>query len=57
MRNLPVGGVLGLLLGMALAVLRGLADVRMRDAAALQRVTGSPLLGEIPFESDARRAR
>ena len=30
-RNLAVGGVLGLLLGMALAVLRGLADVRMRS--------------------------
>ncbi|MDZ5442979.1 polysaccharide biosynthesis tyrosine autokinase [Micromonospora sp. 4G57] len=55
-RNLVIGGVLGLLLGMALAVLRGLADVRMRDAAALQRVTGSPLLGEIPFESGARNA-
>ncbi|MFC4147602.1 polysaccharide biosynthesis tyrosine autokinase [Micromonospora mangrovi] len=55
-RNLVVGGLLGLLLGMALAVLRGLADVRMRDAAALQRVTGSPLLGEIPFESGARSA-
>jgi capsular exopolysaccharide synthesis family protein len=55
-RNLVLGGVLGLLLGAALAVLRGMADVRMRDAAALQRVTGSPLLGEIPFESGAKSA-
>ncbi|RZU76401.1 capsular exopolysaccharide synthesis family protein [Micromonospora kangleipakensis] len=55
-RNLVIGGVLGLLLGMALALLRGLADVRMRDAAALQRVTGSPLLGVVPFESGARSA-
>ncbi|WFE35878.1 polysaccharide biosynthesis tyrosine autokinase [Micromonospora sp. WMMD975] len=55
-RNLVLGGLLGLLAGAALAVLRGLADVRMRDAAALQRVTGSPLLGEIPYETSARSA-
>ncbi|MFE9655046.1 polysaccharide biosynthesis tyrosine autokinase [Micromonospora sp. NPDC006431] len=55
-RNLVIGGLLGLLLGAGLAVLRGVADVRMRDAAALQRVTGSPLLGEIPFESGAKAA-
>jgi capsular exopolysaccharide synthesis family protein len=55
-RNLVIGGLLGLLLGVALAVLRGLADVRMRDATALQRVTGSPLLGQIPFEAGARSA-
>ncbi|MEU2610005.1 polysaccharide biosynthesis tyrosine autokinase [Micromonospora sp. NPDC007271] len=55
-RNLVVGGLLGLLVGAGLAVLRGLADVRMRDAAALQRVTGSPLLGEIPFEAGAKAA-
>ncbi|MEU0154213.1 polysaccharide biosynthesis tyrosine autokinase [Micromonospora fulviviridis] len=55
-RNLVIGGLLGLLLGAGLAVLRGLADVRMRDAAALQRVTGSPLLGEIPFDSSAKAA-
>ncbi|MGR6319349.1 polysaccharide biosynthesis tyrosine autokinase [Micromonospora soli] len=55
-RYLVIGGLLGLLLGMLLAVLRGVADVRMRDAAALQRVTGSPLLAEVPFESSAKAA-
>ncbi|MEH0828133.1 MULTISPECIES: polysaccharide biosynthesis tyrosine autokinase [unclassified Micromonospora] len=55
-RNLIVGALVGLLLGAALAVLRGLADVRLRDAAGLQRVTGSPLLGEIPFEVGAKAA-
>jgi len=55
-KNLVIGGLLGLLLGAGLAVLRGMADVRMRDAAALQRVTGSPLLGEIPFEAGAKSA-
>ncbi|MFF5174501.1 polysaccharide biosynthesis tyrosine autokinase [Micromonospora sp. NPDC000089] len=55
-RNLVIGGLVGLLLGMALAVLRGMLDVRLRDAAGLQRATGSPLLGEIPFEAAARSA-
>ncbi|MEU3455143.1 polysaccharide biosynthesis tyrosine autokinase [Micromonospora sp. NPDC006766] len=53
-RNLAVGGLVGLLLGAGLSVLRGVADVRMRDAAGLQRVTGSPLLGEIPFAANAK---
>ncbi|MEH0846130.1 polysaccharide biosynthesis tyrosine autokinase [Micromonospora sp. CPCC 205711] len=55
-RNLILGGVIGLLLGAALAVLRGMVDVRLRDAAGLQRVTGSPLLGEIPFDAGAKAA-
>ncbi|MEU7976858.1 Wzz/FepE/Etk N-terminal domain-containing protein, partial [Micromonospora sp. NPDC049089] len=55
-RNLTLGGLVGLLLGIGLAILRGVADVRLRDAAGLQRATGSPLLGEIPFEANARSA-
>ncbi|MEU7654547.1 polysaccharide biosynthesis tyrosine autokinase [Micromonospora taraxaci] len=55
-RNLTLGGVIGLILGIGLAILRGVADVRLRDAAGLQRATGSPLLGEIPFEGNARSA-
>ncbi|MGN9813490.1 polysaccharide biosynthesis tyrosine autokinase [Micromonospora sp. BQ11] len=53
-RNFTLGGLLGLLAGVGLAILRGLADVRMRDAAGLQRATGGPLLGEIPFEGSAK---
>ncbi|MEU9508888.1 polysaccharide biosynthesis tyrosine autokinase [Micromonospora sp. NPDC048170] len=53
-RNFAVGTLLGLLAGVGLAILRGVADVRLRDAAGLQRTTGSPLLGEIPFESTAK---
>jgi capsular exopolysaccharide synthesis family protein len=56
LRNLTLGGLVGLALGVGLAILRGVADVRLRDAAGLQRATGSPLLGEIPFESAARTA-
>ncbi|SCG44639.1 polysaccharide biosynthesis tyrosine autokinase [Micromonospora halophytica] len=55
-RNLLMGALIGLLLGAGLAILRGLVDVRLRDAAGLQRVTGSPLLGEIPFEPGAKGA-
>ncbi|MEH0974821.1 polysaccharide biosynthesis tyrosine autokinase [Micromonospora sp. CPCC 205546] len=55
-RNFVVGTLLGLLAGVGLAILRGIADVRLRDAAGLQRTTGSPLLGEIPFESTAKSA-
>ncbi|MFU8871584.1 polysaccharide biosynthesis tyrosine autokinase [Micromonospora sp. SL4-19] len=55
-KNLVLGGLVGLLAGAVLAVLRGLADVRMRDAVALQRVTGSPLLGEVPYEAGAKAA-
>ncbi|MFJ6194510.1 polysaccharide biosynthesis tyrosine autokinase [Micromonospora sp. NPDC092111] len=55
-RNLAVGALIGLLLGAAFAVLRGVVDVRMRDAAGLQRATGSPLLGEVPFEAQAKTA-
>ncbi|RKN15336.1 polysaccharide biosynthesis tyrosine autokinase [Micromonospora musae] len=55
-RNLTLGGLIGLVLGVGLAILRGVADVRLRDAAGLQRTTGSPLLGEIPFETGARSA-
>ncbi|GGM39861.1 chromosome partitioning protein [Micromonospora sonchi] len=55
-RNALIGALLGLLAGAGLALLRGMADVRLRDAAALRRVTGSPLLGEIPLDPAARTA-
>ncbi|MEU4569259.1 polysaccharide biosynthesis tyrosine autokinase [Micromonospora sp. NPDC023956] len=53
-RNLMLGGLLGLLAGIGLAVLRGLIDTRLRDGDTLQRASGSPLLGEIPFDPVAR---
>ncbi|MFI9639714.1 polysaccharide biosynthesis tyrosine autokinase [Micromonospora sp. NPDC051925] len=55
-RNLGIGALIGLLLGAALAVLRGMVDVRLRDAAGLQRATGSPLLGEVPYDAGAKTA-
>jgi capsular exopolysaccharide synthesis family protein len=53
-RNLVLGALVGLLAGVGLAVLRARLDTRLRDALSLQRATGSPLLGEIPFDSAAR---
>ncbi|WP_433341817.1 polysaccharide biosynthesis tyrosine autokinase [Micromonospora sp. CA-111912] len=54
--NLSVGALAGLLVGFGLAVLRTRFDNRLRDAVGLQRATGSPLLGEIPFDPTARTA-
>ncbi|MGC4808291.1 polysaccharide biosynthesis tyrosine autokinase [Micromonospora sp. DT233] len=54
--NLAVGALAGLLAGLGLAVLRTRLDTRLRDAVGLQRATGSPLLGEIPFDPAARDA-
>lgn len=55
-RNLILGALAGLLAGLALAMLRARLDTRLRDAVTLQRATGSPLLGEIPFDAVARTA-
>ncbi|MDG4830966.1 polysaccharide biosynthesis tyrosine autokinase [Solwaraspora sp. WMMD1047] len=48
-RNLALAGVLGLVLGVALSVLRGISDNTVRDGATLRRVTDTPLLGEVPL--------
>ncbi|BCJ56664.1 polysaccharide biosynthesis tyrosine autokinase [Micromonospora endophytica] len=55
-RNVLIGTLIGLLAGVGLAILRGIADLRVRDGASLRRVTDSPLLGEIPLDNDARTA-
>lgn len=54
MRNLVLGGLLGLVLGAGLAVLRGLTDTTVRDGEALQEATSAPLLGSIPYDGHAR---
>ncbi|MFI6164928.1 polysaccharide biosynthesis tyrosine autokinase [Micromonospora haikouensis] len=55
-RNLALGALGGLLAGIGLALLRTRLDTRLRDSVTLQRATGSPLLGEIPFDAAARTA-
>ncbi|ROT29754.1 polysaccharide biosynthesis tyrosine autokinase [Micromonospora sp. HM5-17] len=53
-RNLLLAGILGLVLGVGLAVLRGLTDTTVRDGDALQEITSAPLLGSIPYDGHAR---
>nr|MDT0657746.1 polysaccharide biosynthesis tyrosine autokinase [Micromonospora sp. DSM 115978] len=52
-RNLGLAGALGLVLGVALSVLRGISDNTVRDGSTLRRVAGTPLLGEVPLDNGA----
>lgn len=52
-RNLALGAVLGLLLGLGLAVLRDLVDTRVRGESDMARVTDEPTIGAISFDGDA----
>ncbi|MEV1289629.1 polysaccharide biosynthesis tyrosine autokinase [Micromonospora sp. NPDC049679] len=53
-RDLSIAGVLGLLVGVGLAALRGMTDTTVRDQAALGRAAETPLLGLVPFENVAK---
>ncbi|HEY0700111.1 MAG TPA: Wzz/FepE/Etk N-terminal domain-containing protein, partial [Micromonospora sp.] len=56
LRNLTLAGLVGLLVGIGLAVLRGVADSTIRDGDQLQAATEVALLGQIPFDGNARTA-
>ncbi|WP_232534214.1 polysaccharide biosynthesis tyrosine autokinase [Plantactinospora sp. KBS50] len=56
-RNLGVGALLGVLAGIGLAMLRGLSDSAVRDGATLSRITGAPLLAQIPYDREVRRSQ
>ncbi|MHA7281112.1 tyrosine-protein kinase domain-containing protein [Arthrobacter sp. MDT2-2] len=53
--NLALGMLLGLSLGVGAAVLRTALDTRVRGEADLRRVSDSPLLGGIAFDTDATK--
>ncbi|MDG4787391.1 polysaccharide biosynthesis tyrosine autokinase [Micromonospora sp. WMMD1102] len=53
-RNLVLAGALGLMLGIALALLRRLTDTTLQNGEALEKVTSAPLLGSIPYDGQAR---
>jgi len=53
LRNLAAGLILGLLLGVAVAILRRLLDTKVRNETDLEQVTSVPVLGVVPFDSDA----
>lgn len=54
-KNLALGLVVGLLLGVAVSVTRSLLDNRIRGEADLRQVTEAPLLGGISFDPAAAK--
>lgn len=54
-RNLALGVVLGLLLGLGVALLRDLLDTSVKSTGDLAAATTAPVLGGIPFDSQARQ--
>ncbi|RHW23493.1 polysaccharide biosynthesis tyrosine autokinase [Nocardioides immobilis] len=54
--NLLAGGLIGLLIGLALAVSRELLDRTVRTADHIAEVTDAPVLVSIGFDSDIRQA-
>jgi len=53
LRNMGLALVLGLLLGLGLAVLRELLDTTVKGAGDVAEVTETPVLGGIQFDSEA----
>lgn len=54
-RNMILGGVLGLVLGVSLALMRELLDTSIKSPEDLEQVTGAPLLGSIGGDPAAGR--
>lgn len=53
--NLAVGALVGLALGIGLAVLRTTLDTKVRGEEDMRRITDAPILGGISFENDASK--
>lgn len=53
--NLVASVLIGLMIGLGLALLRSTLDNRIRGEADLRRVTDTPLLGAISFDQDAAK--
>ncbi|GAA1859990.1 polysaccharide biosynthesis tyrosine autokinase [Myceligenerans crystallogenes] len=52
--NVVLGLLAGLVLGVGIAVVRDLLDTRIRTAADVEAITGSSVIGSIPFEEHTR---
>ncbi len=53
--NLVLGGLVGLALGVGLAVLREVLDTRIRSGRDVEVVTDTPIIGGISFDAEATR--
>ncbi|MBM6401101.1 polysaccharide biosynthesis tyrosine autokinase [Phycicoccus sonneratiae] len=54
-RNVALGAVLGLLLGLGVAVLRQVLDKGVKSAEDVKQVTDAPILGSISHDPDAQK--
>lgn len=54
-RNLALGLILGLLIGVGLALLRETLDTSVKTIQQLEDLTGAPVLGSITYDRDAER--
>ena len=54
-RNIGLGVVLGLALGIGFALVRDLLDNTVKDRATLEEMTGTGIVGTIPLDKDRRR--
>lgn len=54
-RNLAAGLLLGLVLGIGLAVLRDLLDNTVKDRETLEGITGTGVVGSIPLDKERRK--
>lgn len=54
-RNIAFGVVLGLVLGLGLAVLRDLLDNTVKDRETLEDIAGVGIVGSIPLDKERRR--
>ena len=55
LRNLFLGGILGLLLGLAIAVIRELLDTSVKTVQDVEAVVDAPVLGGIAFDANTTR--
>lgn len=53
--NLIIGGLLGVLLGFGAAITRHTLDQTVRSPTVLRRLTGAPVVGEVPEDTRIKR--
>ncbi len=54
-RNIAIGVLAGLILGIGLAVTRELFDKTVKNSGPLEQITGAKLLGSIPFDKKRQK--